>query len=54
LFNPKIKGIIRAAMGANIRISRGIAGRITITFPYDPAYVAKIKAVDLFCRFEGK
>lgn len=33
-------------MRANIKISGGIAGRITITFPYDPVRVAKIKAVE--------
>lgn len=32
-------------MRANIEISRGIAGGITITFPDDPAHLAKIKAV---------
>ncbi len=33
-------------MGADIKISREIAGRIMITFPYDPGHVAKIKAVE--------
>jgi len=34
-----------AAMVANVKISKGMAGRITITFPYDPVHIAKIKAV---------
>ncbi len=33
-------------MRANVEISSGIAGRVTITFPYDPAHVAKIKAIE--------
>ena len=33
-------------MRANIKISRGTAGKIAITFPYDPVHVAKIKAVE--------
>ena len=30
---------------AEVKIRKGTAGRITITFPYDPAHVAEIKAI---------
>ncbi|MCL0103914.1 site-specific integrase [Dehalococcoidia bacterium] len=36
-------------MKANIRITKGIARRITITFPYNPVHVAKIKAIEGSC-----
>jgi len=39
-------GYNEGRMRANIKISRGIAGRVTITFPYDPAHVAKVKAIE--------
>ena len=46
LFDLRTGGIIQTRMKANIKISRGIAGRITITFPYHPVRVVKIKAIE--------
>jgi len=37
---------MRAKVRANMKISTGMATRIGITFPYDPAQIAKIKAVE--------
>ncbi len=33
-------------MKVNIKINRGMAGRLTVRFPYDPAHVTKIRAIE--------
>ena len=34
-------------MKVNIKISRGMAGRLTVSFPYDPAHVTRSRLLQV-------